>query len=87
MASLASRRDFVPVARRVRPPVLVLHGDRDLVVNPDGARVWAAAFPDARLLTLRGGGHMLYVDDPDGVVRALTDFLGGSWPAASEVVR
>jgi proline iminopeptidase len=87
MASLASRRDFEPIARRVRAPVLVLHGDRDLVMNPEGARAWGSALTESRLLTIRGGGHMLYVDDPDAVVRTVMVFLGGAWPDGAEVVR
>ena len=87
MASLASRRDFTPLAQRVRAPTLVVHGDRDLVVHPDGARAWAASLPESRLLTLHGAGHMLYVGDADAVVRSLLAFLGGAWPAGAEVVR
>lgn len=87
MASLATRRDFGPVAARVRAPTLVVHGDRDVVMNPDGARAWAAALPDSRLLTLAGGGHMLYVDDAGAVVRSLLAFLGGAWPPGATVVR
>ena len=87
LGSLESRRDFGPVAAHVGATVLVLNGDRDLIMNPEGARAWASALPKARLLTLRGGGHMLYLDDPGAVVRALSVFLDGAWPAGAEVVR
>ncbi len=87
MASLAPGRDFERAARRVRAPVLVVHGDRDLVMNPEGARAWAAALPESRVLTVRAGGHMLYVDDADAVVRSLFAFLGGAWPVGSQIVR
>jgi pimeloyl-ACP methyl ester carboxylesterase len=87
LASVGARYDFTPAARRVLAPTLVFHGDRDLVATADGARAWAAALPDARLLTLRGGGHMLYLDDADAVARSLATFLGGAWPAGAEVVR
>lgn len=87
MASLATTRDLRPTAARVPRPVLVIHGDRDLVANPQGARAWAGAFPEARVLTIRGGGHFVFVDDPDGVQRALAEFFDQGWPAGAASVR
>ena len=77
MASLRSRRDFTPVAARIRSPVLVLYGDRDLVANPEGARTWSRLIGGARAETIRGAGHMLYLDDPRRTSQLLEAFLGG----------
>ncbi|MFC9997347.1 alpha/beta fold hydrolase [Nocardia sp. NPDC127526] len=52
-------------------PTLVLHGDRDLMVNPTGATVTARAITGARSQTLPGMGH----DLPAGVWPALTDLI------------
>lgn len=87
MGSLAGRRDFTPIAARVQAPTLVLRGGHDLVASAAGARAWAAAIPGARLLTLFGTGHMLYLDQPDAVNAALTFFLDGGWPPGAQVVR
>jgi pimeloyl-ACP methyl ester carboxylesterase len=87
MASLGGRRDFSAAAARVRAPTLVVSGDRDLVASPLGARAWAERIPDARLLSVAGGGHLVFVDDPAGVVRALDAFLRGGWPEGALVVR
>lgn len=87
LRSMGPRRDLTRAANAVTAPTLVIRGDRDLVANPEGARAWAAAIPNARLLTIRGGGHLVYVDDPGVITRALTTFLGQAWPDAAEQVR
>lgn len=77
MGSLRSRRDFTPVAARIRAPVLVLYGDRDLVANPEGARTWSRLVGGARAEAVRGAGHMLYLDDHRRTILLLEAFLGG----------
>jgi pimeloyl-ACP methyl ester carboxylesterase len=43
----------------VRVPTLVVHGDRDPLVQVEGGRATAAAVPGAELLVLEGMGHNL----------------------------
>ena len=43
----------------VAVPTLVLHGEADPLVQPDGGRATAAAVPGARLVTYPGMGHDL----------------------------
>jgi pimeloyl-ACP methyl ester carboxylesterase len=45
--------------RRITAPTLVIHGDRDRMVNPTGGASTAAAIPGARLQTINGLGHDL----------------------------
>ncbi len=45
-------------------PVLVVGGTRDRVVPPDLVRATAAAIPNARLVLLRGRGHLTALYDP-----------------------
>lgn len=87
MRSLERERDLTRVANAIRSPTLVIRGDRDLVANPDGARAWAAAVPNARLLTVRGAGHLAFADDPDTIVRSLATFFGQAWPDAAQPAR
>jgi pimeloyl-ACP methyl ester carboxylesterase len=44
---------------RIAAPTLVIHGDRDPMVNPNGGRATAAAIPGARSLVMPGMGHDL----------------------------
>ena len=71
--------DLRPEVRRVTAPVLVIHGVAD-VVPPEGARAWAASFPNARLLMMRRSGHLIQVEEPDAFFAAIEAFLAGRWP-------
>lgn len=52
-------RDLRAELARVRVPTLVLHGDSDVIIRPEGGRATAAAVPDARLVVYPGMGHEL----------------------------
>jgi pimeloyl-ACP methyl ester carboxylesterase len=43
--------------RHVRVPMLVLHGDRDTLIDPSGGRRTAELVPGARFVLLEGMGH------------------------------
>ena len=45
--------------RTISVPTLVIHGDRDPIVDPSGGRATAAAIPGARHVTIAGMGHHL----------------------------
>jgi pimeloyl-[acyl-carrier protein] methyl ester esterase len=61
--------------RRVRQPVLVLHGAHDRIVPPAAGRRLAAALPDARFRLLRSCGHAPFLSQPARVARALRTFF------------
>jgi 3-oxoadipate enol-lactonase len=58
---------------QIRAPTLVITGDSDRLVPPRNSEVLAAAIPDARLLVLRGAGHVFPLEREEETVRALTD--------------
>jgi pimeloyl-ACP methyl ester carboxylesterase len=66
---------------RVTCPVLVVHGDRDRSAPYQGGQAWAAALPNARLLTVSGTAHAPWIEAPNVVQAALGRFLDGDWPA------
>ena len=68
---------------RIRAPTLVITGDEDRLVPPRNSEVLAAVIPDARLLVLRGAGHVFPLEREGETVQALTEhFLGaGRAPA------
>jgi pimeloyl-ACP methyl ester carboxylesterase len=70
---------------RASMPVLTVHGRRDRSAPYGGGQDWAAALPNARLLTVDGAGHAPWIEAPD-VLDAVTTFLDGSWPASAERV-
>ena len=44
----------------ITAPTLVVHGDRDRIVRPDGGSATAAAVPGARFVTVPGMGHQVH---------------------------
>ncbi|HKW59889.1 MAG TPA: alpha/beta fold hydrolase, partial [Candidatus Dormibacteraeota bacterium] len=64
----------VELARAVKCPVLVIHGDDDeIVLHDNGAAL--AELTGGRLLTMEGSGHGPHLRDPVSVNLALADFL------------
>jgi pimeloyl-ACP methyl ester carboxylesterase len=71
--------DFRPMVRQVTAPVFIIHGAGD-VVPPEGARDWAASYPNARLLMLPRAGHLIQAEDPATFFSSIETFLAGGWP-------
>jgi pimeloyl-ACP methyl ester carboxylesterase len=59
----------------VDAPVLVVAGSLDPVPTPEAAAQVVNLFRHARLVTIAGGGHFPWIDNPAAVVAALTTFL------------
>jgi pimeloyl-ACP methyl ester carboxylesterase len=59
---------------RVQCPVLVVWGERDVMVAPSGAERIVAALPDAQVELIEDCGHCPQVEAADRVARLLADF-------------
>jgi pimeloyl-ACP methyl ester carboxylesterase len=59
LAAIMKSGDRTAELGRITAPTLVIHGDRDRMVNPTGGRATAAAIPGARLKVMPGMGHDL----------------------------
>jgi pimeloyl-ACP methyl ester carboxylesterase len=57
--AITASGDRTPALRKLDVPALVIHGKRDLLVNPSGGRATAKAIPGARLKMVDGMGHDL----------------------------
>lgn len=60
--------------RQIRCPTLVLLGEFD-VVFIEASELMAREIPDARHVVLKGVGHMTAIEDTEGTIRELLDFL------------
>jgi pimeloyl-ACP methyl ester carboxylesterase len=87
MRSLPRHWDFTRKAMAIRAPTLVIQGDQDFAVSPDGARRWAEIVPNARLIMLSGAGHLTYIERSDRVLPALMRFFLGDWPPEAMQLR
>ena len=63
--------------KKIAMPVLTIHGTQDRTAPYNGARRWVAQLPNARLVTIPGAAHMLWLDDPVTVFAAIRAFLRG----------
>lgn len=68
---------------RLPVPVTIAWGDRDLLLLPRQGRRAARRLPGARLIALRGCGHLPTWDDPDLVADVLLAGSGGGEPGAA----
>ncbi|MDQ6683778.1 MAG: alpha/beta fold hydrolase, partial [Pseudomonadota bacterium] len=76
--------DVRELARSVRCPTLVIHGDHDARVPYERGEEIARLVPGARLLTIGGGGHLMCARDPVAFARIVRDFVapvvaGSTW--------
>jgi pimeloyl-ACP methyl ester carboxylesterase len=60
---------------RIRARTLVLLGSADTVVDPGNGKLLADRIPGAQLVIFPELGHLLFWQDPDGFVDAVTSFL------------
>jgi pimeloyl-ACP methyl ester carboxylesterase len=65
--------DFLPT---ITAPTLILAGRRDLFTPPSVQQKMAELVPDSEIVWFEEGGHMLPIEEPEGIVAAMRDFLG-----------
>lgn len=73
--------NYTAELEQVRPPALVLVGDKDTSTPPGGSVIISRRIPDAELHILPGLGHGLEQEDPAQVVELVGDFLSRRLPA------
>ena len=56
--------------------VLVVWGDGDVILNPDGARVLAEVLPEATVEVWEGIGHLPMMEDPSRAACVVQEFEG-----------
>jgi pimeloyl-ACP methyl ester carboxylesterase len=75
MGSAFAAADLRHVLPTIRVPVLVVSGTEDRRARPVVAAALAAAIPQARLVDVPGGGHVLNQEAPDVLNEAVRAFL------------
>jgi pimeloyl-ACP methyl ester carboxylesterase/predicted glycosyltransferase len=79
--SLCRTERFRATCERVRCPVLVIHGDNDLI-RPHAQGAALAEATGGTLVTIEGAGHLPLARDPVKVNLLLRDFISPPRPAA-----
>jgi pimeloyl-ACP methyl ester carboxylesterase len=60
----------------IEAPTLVIHGEDDLLLFPNGGRLIAKNIPDAKLLMYEKAGHSVFEEKWDTIYPELVEFLG-----------
>jgi len=74
-AQAAAGMGFQGVEGAIEAPTLLLTGTEDNVVDPANTDVLAARISGARVERIPGTGHLFFWEQPDAVVRIVTEFL------------
>jgi pimeloyl-ACP methyl ester carboxylesterase len=74
-AEFLSEDEARRLSAAIRCPTLIVQGDADAVTGPGRGYALAAAIPDARLVTIAGGGHIPNARDPVLVNLLIRDFV------------
>ncbi|MGC8855314.1 MAG: alpha/beta fold hydrolase [Anaerolineae bacterium] len=77
LISIASlrRTDLRPLLHRVRVPVMGMYGDRDNIVHPMQWQPLRQGVPHARVERFPHAGHFIMLDEPNGFIHKLKEFL------------
>jgi pimeloyl-ACP methyl ester carboxylesterase len=78
LGACAAYGDGLAAAAKVTVPATLVLGERDLMTPAKGGRELARALPNARVVVLKGAGHMLMSERPDEVLDALRDKISAS---------
>jgi len=62
--------------KTMRKPTLILWGEHDAQMPLKIAQRLHRDIPESRLVIVPNAGHMILVDAPDDVARAIDDFVG-----------
>jgi 3-oxoadipate enol-lactonase len=61
----------------IKCPVLIVHGERDILIKPANADVLKSRIPQAELFMIPNAGHNFFAEDPMGVHQRIIEFLRG----------
>jgi pimeloyl-ACP methyl ester carboxylesterase len=75
--TLGERDDVTSKLGHIKVPALVVHGDLDMAIPLDRARLLAQGLPRAELAVIAGGGHAANLTHPDQVNPRIEKFLSG----------
>jgi proline iminopeptidase len=74
--------DIRPSLSVVKSPALVIHGVAD-PIPVESAEAWVRSMPNARLLLIKGAGHLAHIEQPEIYFPAVETFLKGEFPKDS----
>jgi pimeloyl-ACP methyl ester carboxylesterase len=77
LIAMRDRKDYVDRLGSFSQPALVIGADQDQVITMEHSHAIAEGLPDAELCILHGGGHLVNLEQPEGLNEAILEFLAG----------
>ena len=75
LRAMAERQDATPFLPSFHFPVVIVHGEADVLVPVERAREVKAALPQASFVEVTGAGHMPMLEAPEITAKALKTLL------------
>ncbi len=60
---------------RIKPKVMLVWGENDMVAPPAMAKAWQTGLPDAQLVSIPACGHLPHMEKTDATLAAVTRFI------------
>jgi pimeloyl-ACP methyl ester carboxylesterase len=74
---LVRKLDLRPRLSKIRTPVMIITGARDVVVSDKSVLDLCSGIEDARFVRLHNGGHLAFLVEPERVCREVATFAYG----------
>ena len=74
MAGISTFNAYDRLAQ-IKCPVMIVHGDRDVLVPPENAQLIKSKIPHAEMYIIAGGGHAFQAVDPVGIHQRVVTWL------------
>ena len=71
LKAMAERVDSTSLLSSIKYPVVVIHGDADMLIPIERAREIKAAYPKTHLVELKGAGHISMLEAPNETAQGL----------------
>ena len=75
LAAMRDRRDFRDRLASIAVPTLIVVGDQDAITPPAMSEFMAREIPKAKLIVIKGSGHMSPMEQPGQVNQVLRTFV------------
>jgi pimeloyl-ACP methyl ester carboxylesterase len=75
LAGMAERLDANDLLPEIRIPTCVVVGEEDAIAPPETARLMGMTIPGARVVVIRGAGHVSNLENPDAFNAAARDLI------------
>ncbi|MCX7653955.1 MAG: alpha/beta fold hydrolase [Fervidobacterium sp.] len=72
-ARALAKYNYIEQAKGVTIPVVVIYGDKDVLLTLDQMKITAQAFPNGKLIVLKDIGHSPVVEDVESVIKIIEE--------------